>query len=388
MEARQLPSKQTLSEYLELYTKHRLTPQSLTKQLSESAKYSVELVASLWTGNKPVSDRLAEIVADVDSKILAAVTLDNFYDLLILLRKNAEEAQSLKWNKDNSMLCVTLHAMANIIITDLQKHPAFQDKINKLKDNVTQFKKNIIDYTHDPIKNGLGVPEEEKRLYKCLWELTVLGEFEFYKEARRFNVYYASSDYNPTEKQIKPSDKYPLPIKLPCTEDIVAFKKNELYANYAAPLVLQKDFGKHFYFETYQSSTRIDFDRFCQNAISKEVKAQPEKTLESQNSTQPASNSEKAADGNQTPNKGTSTPTHPADDIPPDGKQDGNATQKNETPDSRTSTTTPTSTATSITTASMFKDQDNNKDKKTKKLKTTDRVVDTTADSSSSYKRT
>src|SRR5262245_44565217 len=139
METRpKLPHKQTLLDFLSLYVKLRSAPQGVLKDLANSVKDGTERI--LWYLNlkadKPVNDQLTDIVTEIKAKIETAETFEDFYALIILLRKRAEEAQKLKWLSGHSMLCVTLHGMANIIISDLQKHPEFKRKIQFLESQV------------------------------------------------------------------------------------------------------------------------------------------------------------------------------------------------------------------------------------------------------------
>lgn len=294
MQTRRLPHKQTLLEFLSLYVKFRTTPQSTFQNLANIAKDGAERIFSIFTRASTVSDRLTDIVSNIKAKIETAQDFDDFYRLLILLRQNAQEAQKLKYLEGNSMLCVTLHAMASMIICELREYPEFIARIKKLKETAIATEKSITEYTLGP-KKGQGVEGLEEKLYKTYWKLAVLGKVEFYNKAKLYNVYYTSLSHNIAVE-------LPLPDKKPSTIDVAEYEKKGHTANYAAPLVLQDEFGEWFYNMAYQKDTLIDFNRFIEKSIDKESES---KTGEEQKPLNEGSQKTPSEEDKKTPVKTT-----------------------------------------------------------------------------------
>src|SRR5688572_20787707 len=114
-----LPHPQIIFDYLALYTEERKPRRN---SATNSVKYGFEKFAYYaYIAPEPADDQLDKIVKEMQAEIATAKTFEDWYKIIFKLRENAEKAQTLKYGGDESLLRQTLHAVANLIICELEK---------------------------------------------------------------------------------------------------------------------------------------------------------------------------------------------------------------------------------------------------------------------------
>lgn len=262
MQARQhysLPHPQIIFDYLALYTEERKPRRNST---TNSIKYGFEKFAYYaCVASEPADDQLDKIVKEMQAEIVTAKTFEDWYKLIFKLRENAEKAQTLKYGGDESLLRQTLHAVANLIICELEKCEFDKDtddyklyttvlykKITELQ-NLERKKKEYIQHCLN-VRQGKNVDDANKAYNEVILELALLGITDSVNTARQHQLLKDYSLPQPTETE-----------EFSCSDS----------ANYGMPLVLQRKQCEWLYINKFQQlqSVRVSFFDFKKRALLK-----------------------------------------------------------------------------------------------------------------------
>lgn len=227
---------QILIQYLDLYTQYRDRNSST---VAGWLKTAANMAASTASGQTDVNTQIQEKIKFVKSEINAARDFDGWYKLIFTLRDQAEQARGLLTIKGNSVSCFTLHALAGLIILQLQKYgPELNLRMESLREKIIELdiQKNKLMTT----EQGKGVSDLNIQKDQYITELALLGDSFYCDEAIRLKL---------------------INLKKPNVSEIVEIGC-ENAANYQVPLCLQPEFCEWYYIFKFQDAPKISFQEF------------------------------------------------------------------------------------------------------------------------------
>lgn len=254
-----LPCKQVLLEFLQYY-------KTLRQPERESWMSSVGRAVGV-TGDS----LLDQMVNDVTTQIETAVTWNDWYNLIFILRENAEIAQEQKTTLSKwvpllygteSYLRMTFHAMACFIISELHNcrykegsaealiyNTPLQMVMNDMRD---EYDKVIVKIKEDALSSGTNSDTLAKREKELTRSLAFLGDT--FHAALAFN-------HNALGNMQKGTPVFENPKK-PELAKTINKECNPSGPRYLQPAV----FAKGVYITLYQNTAQISFEQFVRDS--------------------------------------------------------------------------------------------------------------------------